>query len=223
MDKPLVVGYYTQDGRYPQLAVQMQASARRWGLACEIFPRTRRWGTGDGKPPQPWVFGCGEKPYFLRDMRRKFPREKLLYLDVDAEIVKDPVWFEYIAPEVDMGVLYSENKTHGIISNVLWFNNNATVDTVLGEWCDRQNEACEHLLRAPYLGRAVWDQTILTEVLYQRGAGVNVVQIPYEYGKIDSMSKTKFMAHVKPEDIVIKQHQESRFAKKRLLCGKALD
>lgn len=209
----LVIGYYTPDRNYRQLAERMKASVEKQGLECIIKER-KSLASASNKKPMPWVLNCGQCPDFIQEMRASHPERPLLYLDADAVMEKRPTLFLDEIIDYDFAAPFLTNKyvKDELTSNTLFFNATEAASQLLFDWCVMQEKRNDQMLKGqfspPYF--EAWDQRTLQYVL-NRMKGIIVKKLPYTYAKITVTPKgEELMTGVKAEDIVISQHQASR-------------
>jgi hypothetical protein len=78
--RPVFISFYTSNGNYPGLALQLRRSLERFDLAHEIHC----------VPPfADWAQGCRFKSSFILQMLMKH-RRPVVWMDVDTEVVKQP-------------------------------------------------------------------------------------------------------------------------------------
>jgi hypothetical protein len=206
----LVVGYYTPERNYEQLAHAMKRSVEAQGLQCEIRFRPSQ-ATAELKKPMPWVLNCGLCGFFIRDMLHEYPDRRLLYLDADATMLRSPelllkdTEFEFAAP-----MLTNKYVKNELVSNTLYFKPTEACNKLLNAWCGlqsfRNGEMLADVYKAPY--REAWDQKTLQDSLLKM-KDIKFKELPWAYAKID---KTKAGEELMPceDEIVIAQHQASR-------------
>jgi len=214
----MVVGYYTPDCDYRQRAENMKASVERLGLHCFIQERPSK-ARKEMPKPMPWVLNCAQCGPFIREMMASFPDRRLLYLDADAEMLKMPQMIlglkdiDFAAP-----ILTNEWVNCELQSNTLYFNTTPAARALVNKWCELQEQRNKDVLAAkfqpPY--REAWDQRVLQESIAFIPK-LAWTPLPWEYGKIDlPKSGRELMQGVKPEDVVIAQHQASRVTKAKI-------
>ncbi len=213
-----VVGYYTPNQNYKELAERMQASVRKQGLACDIFERSTL--LADRDPPMPWVANCAQCAEFILTMFEKYNGKHILYLDADAVMEKFPdLLVSSSLPEFDIAAPFLTNKwvSNELTSNTLIFRRTPKAKEILKAWAKEQAARVEAMLegeyRKPY--KEVWDQKVLQDVL--KKTDHKLFKLPWEYAKITRTPKgEELMKGVNIEDIVISQHQCSRQNKRKV-------
>lgn len=207
MDKPLFIGYYTADGKYKDLALNMQRSVSDFKRDSQI-EEMPRWCDYEGlKPPIPWVLGISLCPFFIWKMIKQHPDRPLVYLDADAEVVKDPVWFDTLAADVDAAFLF---KGPGIVSNVIYIGPTDGAKDLVMRWMVEQDKANRAMLKGRVQSSYAWDQAVVSRLVMRRHAHYKIEKIPLAYGKRSPLRGKDVMPEVKDEDVVIWQYQESR-------------
>lgn len=206
-----VIGYYTEDRNYKELAHNMKASVERQGIKCHIEKRTS-WKCEMPKPTS-WVLNCSQCSYFIEEMMKLFPDTNLLYLDADAVMEKRPKLFLDDAIDFDFGAPFLTNEyvKDELQSNTLFFRACDETKKLVQDWRLLQDERNFQLLQGKYAKpfKEAWDQRVLQDVLV--ASNCKIKKLPWEYGKITVTPRgDELMKGVKPEDIVISQHQASR-------------
>ena len=215
----LVIGYYTPDADYRVRAENMKASVEAQGLECEIRERpsmARYIGNRPVEKPLPWVLNCGQKADFIAEMMAEYPDRFLLYLDADAQMEKRPALFFDHPVNYDFAVSYLDNEfvTNELTSNTMFFSPTPETKALVVLWATAQKVESNKALMGKYPPpfRAAWDQRVLQNVVEAKVVpGLVVKRLPYEYAKITLTPRgNELMKGVRPEDIVISQHQASR-------------
>jgi len=209
----IVVGYYTPDRNYKDLAENMKRSVERFGLCCKIYERPSLAKENMHKP-MPWVLNCSQCGDFILEMLRDHPKKHILYLDADATMEKTPSVFFDKPVEYDFAATVLTNRyiANQLQSNTLFFANTPVARKLAREWRDEQNIRNERMLRgeykAPYF--QAWDQQVLQDVLAINKT-VKWVQLPWTYAKLDlTLKGEELMPGINYDEIVIAQHQASR-------------
>lgn len=212
----LVVGYYTPDRNYKELAEGMKRSVEAQGLECKIAERASIPATNLPKP-MPWVLNCAQCASFISDMLGEYPDRHILYLDADAtmerrpELFLDhPITFDFAVPFLDNAYVKNELQ-----SNTLFFAPTKQARELVERWASLQTERNSRMIQghfqAPY--REAWDQKVLQDVLGEV-PGLRWIKLPWEYGKLDKTKNgVELMEGVDMDKVVISQHQASRVNK----------
>lgn len=157
-----------------------------------------------------WNKNTNIKAEFCKKMLNKFPNKKLIWLDVDAQIVRYPSFFD---KECDMGVVYLswkrwffyrkdvEDKKE-LISNVIIFKKHPIVEKIIDMWI-------EGTKKDPY----TWEQKHLEKAVSKYKDELNLLILPESYSYLATLPNGELpKANIEP---VIKQYQISRKTKKR--------
>jgi len=141
--KPLYCGFYTA-GRYVREANECRASLDAFELPhCFIEVPD----TGD------WCRNCAQKPAAIAKIRERNPGRPLVYIDVDARIMRPPSFDEFC--DTDIACYYLDGKE--LVSATIFLNATPRADGVLHEWMTR----CQKFPNE-------WDQRTLQQILYER-------------------------------------------------------
>lgn len=198
-ERPLVVGFYTDDDLYRNAAAKMKVSVHRFGLEydLECIPTTN------------WMEATNYKSKYLLKMCKKFPNRPMLYVDVDAEMKRYPLLLDNY--DVDLSVPYICWGDYGkkrfgreLLSGAIYFRSTEAVVTLFQRWRALVEEK-----------PAIWEQKHLQKVVGPIPAdssivlvdGVRVRRLPDRYCQIFDLMKDC-------DSPVIQQNQASR-AKKR--------
>lgn len=232
MDNLLVVGYYTPDRDYKQLATSMKRSVERFGLPCIIQKRpslAQHHEAQESLPkPMPWVLNCSLCARFIFDVMKLYPQSNLLYLDADATMARAPMDLYDVVGSADFAAPFLTNDfvQNELVSNTLYFKNSDRAKDLVKRWMVEQEKQNQLMLcgtyREPY--KEAWDQVTLQRTLESMGwiesnEGPDDhgrwTRLPWTYGKMDPTSKgVELMPGVRTSDVCIAQHQSSRWNKR---------
>ena len=209
--RPLkVIGYYTPNRDYPEMARRMQVSAEAVGLSCEICEMPDISESGCPRTMN-WVRHIGYSAAVVLQAMRNYPDHRLLYLDADAEVMQYPALLD----EWD-GVQIAYPMVNGyLVSNTVYFANEPGDMAMVEAW-DRETQ--DRLTRMsagdynhPY--REAWDQSALQDTL-PLFPQIVTRELPWEYafiGPKPSWPKPiEVMPGIAAEDVVIRQYQASQ-------------
>lgn len=224
-DDFLVVGYYTPDRNYQELAERMRDSVLMQGLQCEIVQMESRAAAllrniDEIQKPMPWVLNCSICSSFILEMMRKYPTKNLLYLDADAVMVRYPSLFFDKPVDYDFAAPFLNNQfvEDELQSNTLFFKASSGAKKLARAWRREQDKRNMNLINGRYQAPFVeaWDQKVLRAAL-DKLENISWIRLPWEYGKITLTPKgQELMEGVLPEDVVIWQHQASRQNKRKV-------
>lgn len=174
-----VVAFYTANTPYQEEIVGLERTCKKFGLPLHKQGYANRLV---------WVKNAGIKPEFLLEMINRYPGEKLVYLDADARVKKQPVLFETL--DCDLALYYRHDRE--LLSGTIFFVANDRVRRLFQEWANNQKRNPE-----------TWDQRILARVLRCWRGELKLGKLPASYCQIfDTMRH-----HGKP---VIEHMQASR-------------
>jgi len=146
MSKPLVVGYYTIDTPYEHEKETLKLSLETHGYSFE-FLGIPNLGS--------WQKNTQFKSHFIKDMMTKYPATPLLYLDVDAIMLKPPEILDDINCDI-AAVHYARNQE--LLSGTVYFSGSAACMKVVDRWIALNHQYPETLPD----GRDAWDQRTLS-------------------------------------------------------------
>src|SRR5579863_10531217 len=78
--QPIFISFYTP--AYADEAAGLIASLDQFGLRHDVQPIT---SAGN------WISNCAVKPFFIRDMLRKYSGSPVVWVDADARIIRPPI------------------------------------------------------------------------------------------------------------------------------------
>jgi hypothetical protein len=126
-ERPIIIGYYTEGTSYAGLAQGLRQSAHRMGLEHDIRGLP---SAGD------WLANVNQKAGFVRDMMNEHPDRALVYVDVDARIVRYPALFEAIeGADFAAHTLAHRDGWRELLSGTLWFAPTACAHELVDLWC----------------------------------------------------------------------------------------
>jgi hypothetical protein len=189
---PLVVSFYTKGTPYEEEVNPLEESCRQFGIEYHIEGVETRGS---------WEENCAYKPYFMREMMKKFARP-LLWVDADAVFLKPLSFEEWMFADlafvkfkedddirfcVASGTVYVNATEGGVKSLDIWCQYSSSIRKEKGE-------------AAPFM-----DQVSLYLVLLSKPA-IEIAQLPLIYCKIFDRENSG----VDPNNSVIEQRQASR-------------
>jgi len=172
--RPLVIAYYTVDTPYEDEAEVLKISLESVGysyLVCGV-PNLGSWQKN-----------TQYKSIFIRDMLERFFGKPLLYLDVDAIMIKPPVLLDNL--KADIAAVHFSNGSE-LLSGTLWLGNTKQCNRVIEKWI-RLNEQFPETLPN---GKQAWDQRTL-EMAIKRIQGINFVELPQGYTYIVELTQRR--------------------------------
>lgn len=160
--KTLLVSFYTADADYRDHAKRLQAECDALGLEHCIEERPSAGG---------YLENCCQKPFFIREMLERHKRP-ILWVDVDASILREPVWVERLPGKgYDMAARPNKRpnwrKFH---VGTLWLN--PTAIEFVDLWCAKSGALSDE---------SAFDETIKT------GIAVSVAELPRAYFVLPGM------------------------------------
>ena len=180
-----VVSFYTQDSEYERRAPCLIKSLKKFGLDYCV-EGVKSFGS--------WVVNCAYKPKFIKEKLQQFPGKRIIWTDVDSELLEFPSLMLDI--QADFG--YHRLINDEVLSGTLFFQNNVMCHHLLDMWI----ESCSKHPRE-------WDQKTLSRVIAQSGA--SVYQLPIEYCYIFDINK-RYANCYRSEPVFI-HYQQSRLGR----------
>lgn len=194
----LVVSYCTEGNGYREEAeARLLPSLQRFGLPHRLYSRPSLGS---------WRDNLFHKPAVIADALEEYPGQTIVWLDVDAELVADPVLFR--DPPADFSLHFRRTPAgRKPAPNTIVVRNNAASRRVLARWI----AACQEARHDPDNRRGlpthrrdglVDDAALLQHVLDPPPQEVTIGELPLEYSSI--------FDNVLVERPVVLQHQASR-------------
>lgn len=171
---PLVIAYYTIDTPYQDEAETLKLSLESIGysyLVCGV-PNLGSWQKN-----------TQYKAHFIRAMLNRFPGKPLLYLDVDAIMVKPPVILDGLKADIAAVHFARQNE---LLSGTLWLGNTKQCNRVINKWI-RLNEMYPEKLPN---GRDAWDQRTL-EMAIKKIPNIQFTELPQGYTYIVELTQRR--------------------------------
>ena len=198
--------FYTKNTEYENLYKSLlKESIDKFSLDSLVSERDNK-GT--------WYKNVAEKPLVILEMLeyfriRGFTDRKLVFLDVDSNIVSYPKLFEEIPDTYDIAfhrldwrMWYGHNvNTKELLTGTMWFNNNDKVRDLCKEW---YNEAVK---------TNMWEQKVLEQILPNHPE-ISVYELPIEYCYIATMPDGS-LPKVKVDSVIL-HYQKSRELKRSI-------
>lgn len=209
-----VVGYWTGNKKYQELAGQMRSSAEKFGFDVEIHNPELLGNTTDHM--MNWVLNCSLCPFVVKSALEKDDRD-VWFLDADAVVVKRPAPILDINEDFDCAFVYhyQKNGTRELMSNSMLFRNTDASKRLVKNWCDLQTQRNNNMRSGKYLGwyHEAWDQRTLQDCVEnaQKEGWLKVVELPRTMSRLEA-TKAGFelMPDVAVADAFVTQHQASR-------------
>lgn len=203
----MVIGYYTP--YYKFLAERMKKSVIQFGVTCEI-KEEEGYDIEDSKLQ--WAMNANICPFFIKQIREKYPDTDLFCIDADAQMLRRPDLFLDHPRDYDFGAVFIENKYQNIrqlCGGGLYFAATEKANDLLDRWTEIQKWRNEELLDGIYRLPCIFpqDQESL-QTAYQIISELKWIELPHEYGYIESYSSKQIMPPV--SNPVIIHSQESR-------------
>jgi hypothetical protein len=181
---PLWVSYYTPD--YAGEAAALEKTLKEWGLEYELI---RRESTGQ------WVRNCAAKAEVVLDAIRRHRGRPVIWIDADARIVAEPIWFGTVDCDIAAHLLYGNT----LISACVYFAPTPAAYKLVVRWVEAMRATPE-----------VWDQKVLHRLISK--LPVRFADMPPEYCWIEGhtlQDRLSFRAYGARHP-VIEQWQASR-------------
>lgn len=138
-----IIGFYTVDTPYEDEYQKVKENFNEYGLDYHFYSVENK-----GK----WELNCGMKGNILQRALNDFD-DNILYLDVDARILKQPPLQEIEMDEPGYIVFDSPWEKQQLASGTIYFPNNKTSRNVINDWIEEQNS-----------NPLEWDQVTLKKV-----------------------------------------------------------
>ncbi len=125
-----------------------------------------------------WQKNCMYKPVFIKKMLDKYPEEdKIVWIDADAIVKKDPVLFKDIEEDIAFHYCRSHwQKYPELLTGTMMFRNNDKIRSLLDMWIESCNKNSN-----------IWEQKALQRVI--NNAGISIYDLPSSYTKIRDLDE----------------------------------
>jgi hypothetical protein len=184
-----IVSYYTIDTPYQDLVAGFSKSLDQFNLNYTIYPKP---SCGS------WEKNTQVKAEVIKNAMIEFPNDTIVWLDIDAIVQKNPVFFDTLA-DFDISCYYLSTRynPHELLSGTIAFANNVTTRNIIDDWIVMNKTNKE------------WDQKNLQGVIEsEKYKNIRIVPLPKEYIKIHLHDR--FQPGINDADIVITHFQASR-------------
>lgn len=145
-----------------------------------------------------WEHNCAYKPTHIHKIMETYPQRKLVWVDADSTIERDPeLFFEentLVLNSIGCYIWKKKRNKYELLSGTLFFKNDEISKNIVKEWMIKCNE-----------NKDIWDQAVLHTIQKQRKN--NFGSLPVDYIKIFDSSQ-------KSQNPVIQHWQASRRFKK---------
>ena len=204
-NKIIYISYYTENTPYEQeINKYLLPSLKKFNLSYDI-EAVKDLGS--------WQKNTGYKSTFILKMLKKH-KCPVVFLDADAEILKQPTLFNNISEEYDIGVHYlhwgwiwHQNKEHSrrdLLSGTMYISYSPKTLHLVKLFIDTVKK-----------NPNIWEQKAMQQVVENK-KDIKIFKLPYSYITFPMADNTLPLHAVKKEDIVILHHQASRRLKNRL-------
>jgi hypothetical protein len=195
-----IVSYYTEDTPYEQIAHKhLIPSLQKLNLDYEIDV-VKNYGT--------WYKNTAHKGQFILNKLEKYKR--IVWVDVDAEVLKYPKLFDEISDEYDIAIHYlSWNRWYGynnnkdvneLLTGTMYFKDSHLMRVVCKKWHEIASKT------------NIWEQKVLQKVI--KSYNLKIYELPLEY--IYMNSRPRGEPPLIKLDPVILHHQASREWKRKI-------
>ena len=161
---PLVIAYYTIGTPYEDEAEVLKLSLESMNynyIVCGVS----NLGT--------WQKNTQYKAHFIKYMLKINNGSPLLYLDVDAVMIQEPILLDDINADV-AAVHFAKQKE--LLSGTLYLGNTSKCNQIINRWISFNEQYPETLPN----GKQAWDQRTL-EMAIKKIKGVKFVELPQNY------------------------------------------
>lgn len=189
-NEPIFVSYYTPENGYKRYADNLKKTLKRLDLDHDIQAV---------KSKGSWDLDTKYKAEFLSKMLDKHEGRDVVWIDVDAVVVSEPIALLENKNQADIKIHYRDG--HELLSGLIYLANNEKTRGILFDWKKECKTAGNE---------TVWDQVLLQKVLEdvkKKAIVVTVEQLAAEYAYIIGLNNPD----VEP---IIEQHQASRELKR---------
>ena len=140
---PTIIGYYTANTPYEVEAKQFTDSLQHYHLAYKLYRVESKAS---------WELNCGQKPHIILQALDELQSD-LLYLDVDARIMRDPPFDEIQKHKLGFCVWTRPLWRKELLSGTIYVPNNELSRELLRHWIEEQAKQPKR-----------WDQRVLQQI-----------------------------------------------------------
>ncbi len=169
----IIISGYTRDTAYEEEIKDLESDLKRLDLPHRFYGYDDR---GD------WTKNTMVKAELVQRALVEFPDNDVIWLDADAVVLKDPVFFKELeSKSFDICCYYYDKRKDGkrykeLLSGTFVFRNNDLVRSLVADWVE-DNTGVE------------WDQRILQKYVDGKYKdSLRVLPLPPEYIKIKSVT-----------------------------------
>lgn len=171
--QPIFIAYYTP-GPYEGDARLLRESLNALEIEHEVVA-VPDLGT--------WQRCTQFKPSFVRDMLRKHAGRPVVYIDVDAFVVKQPELLKTLTCDIAATRFQGQE----LLSGTVYFGDTAKAREVVDTWC----ALCEQYPERLPDGRDAWDQRVLDMAIRQT-PDVSFVELPQSYTWMVGLTQRRY-------------------------------
>jgi hypothetical protein len=186
-----IISYYTINTPYEKEVEHLITSLNTFKLHYKVYPK-QSLGS--------WAKNTQIKAAVILEAMNEFPTDMIAWVDADAIIERDPVFFNSLKKEefdVCCYYLSSRYNAHELLSGTIVFSNSDICKRLVTEWVALNQTNTE------------WDQKNLQSLVEgSRYKDLRLLPLPPEYIKINLHEK--FQTGIDPEKVVIRHYQLSR-------------
>lgn len=170
--KYIVISFFTLDTPYVAEAANLEASLKRFSVPYKIYPRPNLGN---------WTRNTQQKSTVLADALREFPDTAVVWLDADAELLRNPEWFEQAVKRDFDAAFYrlsSDWDRNELLSGTMFLHNTPVIRELMDAW-STLNQTIN-----------TWDQKTLQMLVDgDFKTKLRIEPLPVEYIKVDRMDR----------------------------------
>lgn len=190
-DSPIFISFYTLDTSYEQ---EWQECKKHLNLHRLIY-----WAKGiDSK--KDWVNNLILKPRTMLEAIETFPGARLVWIDSDARVRRDPLWLKHFNGDLAIHTYRKGTPQQETLASTIGFRANEKVAEFIREWI-RLNE--ELVLNTDLPVMKLIDQCVLARMVPAWQDRLMIRELPEAYCRI-------FDSKYQTQPPVIEQMQASR-------------
>lgn len=132
----IVVSFFTKGSDYEKDARRLKRSLRKFKIDYDIKGVEQKL-----ESRYDWKMNTHYKPEFILQMVEKHPDKSIVWVDADAEVVKEPVKFKSFTDDVGVHMRpRPDGQQPELLSGTMIFKNNEKSREILHKWIDRNYE-----------------------------------------------------------------------------------
>lgn len=186
MNDPLYVAYFTKDSPYEGESLKLRESLVALQLPHEITAMDDHGS---------WQANTQLKSVFLQSRLKEHRGRPIIYVDVDALVLRQPIIFKMLQQTSTCDVAASRFRGVDLLSGTVYFHNDDRTAEIVDRWVALCKQFPEKFPpgRLSYfnMGGDAWDQRLL-DIAIRETPNAKFYELPPEYCYIIGLSQKEF-------------------------------